>query len=177
MSDRKNSKFLSLILRHQPEKIGLRLDKEGYGDVTAILKGTGLTFEELEIIVETNDKKRFAFNKDKTKLRATQGHSIDVDLKLKPVNPTFVLYHGTSTDALNSIFKTGLNKAKRHHVHLAKDKSTSTIVGLRKGSSVLLEVDAPRMIKDGYKFFISENGVYLTDFVPAKYLKYAKMEN
>lgn len=116
MNDRKNSKFLSLILRHQPEKIGLKLDKEGYGDVATILKEIGLTFEELETIVTTNDKKRFAFNKDKTKIRATQGHSIDVDLKLKPVNPTFALYHGTSTDALNSIFKTGLNKGKRHHV-------------------------------------------------------------
>lgn len=174
MDKKQISKFLSLVLRHQPEKIGLKLDNEGYGDVSVILEKTGLTLVELEDIVDTNDKKRFSFNQDKTKIRASQGHSVDTEIKFKNAYPDFKLYHGTQKEKVDSILKSGLNKGNRHHVHLAKDQGTSVTVGMRKGSAVILEIDAPQMLKDGHQIFISDNGVYLIEFVPPIYIRILK---
>ena len=164
------SKFLSLILRHKPEEIGLKLDENGWGDVQFILDNTGLTINELNIIVETNNKKRFAFNDDKTKIRANQGHSIDIDLNLKPITPPDELYHGTASKNLNIILVSGLLKMKRQHVHLSDNKITAISVGKRHGDPVVISLNTKLMVEDGYEFFKSENGVWLTDNVPNKYI-------
>lgn len=167
------SRLLSKVLRHKPESIGLTLDKNGWADVDFILeKIEGLDMELLEDIVETNNKKRFSFNDDKTKIRANQGHSVEgVELDLKKITPPFELYHGTSVDTVPLILKDGLKKMNRHAVHLSVDTDTAANVGSRKGKHTILVVEARRMHVDGYEFFISENGVYLTDNVPPKYIK------
>lgn len=144
MGSVRTSKFLSLVLRHKPEEIGLSLDKNGWADVKDLLyrinvlnkiHGTEeFTFEELEEVVRDNNKKRFAFNEDKTKIRANQGHSIDIDLNLKAVIPPDILYHGTATRFLSSIYKNGLEKQNRQHVHLSPDPETATKVGQRHGT-------------------------------------------
>jgi len=170
------SRLLSLVLRHQPEKIGITLDDNGWVSVDdLLLKLTQynhlLTKEDLISIVLENDKQRFSFSEHGTKIRANQGHSVSVDLQLKKEVPPQILYHGTSSDKVNSILKTGLNKGSRHHVHLSKDLSTATSVGSRHGKPVLFEVQSKQMYAEGFSFFISENGVWLTDEVPPKYLK------
>ena len=173
---KKESRFLSLVLRHQPEKIGLKLDKAGWTSVSDLLQkmklsGSEITLDDLKEIVETNDKKRFEFSKDLSKIRASQGHSVEVDLGLLSEIPPFTLYHGTSIDKVDSILKTGLQKRDRHHVHLSKDTITATSVGKRHGTPVLLEISSREMFTDGYKFYISANGVWLTDEIPTKYIK------
>jgi putative RNA 2'-phosphotransferase len=165
------SRVITKVLRHEPEMYNLTLDKNGYAPVEAILASTKLTLMQLEEIVDTNDKKRLAFNNDKTKIRANQGHSVIVDLQLKAINPPNKLYHGTAVQHVDSILKTGLDKRKRHHVHMASETGTAATVGLRSGSVVLFEIDAKLMHFDGYKFYKSDNGVWLTDHVPPKYLK------
>lgn len=179
MTDRKllkkRSKFLSLVLRHKPETIGLTLDSAGWvpvKDLLAALKkhGKELSMHQLEDVVANNDKKRFAFNDKKTKIRASQGHSVDVQLEYKETSPPDILYHGTGEAALQSIFNSGLSKMARHHVHLSKDTHTAGIVGRRKGKLAVLRIDAKQMVTDGHKFYVSENGVWLTDCVPAKYI-------
>lgn len=170
----KISKFLSLVLRHKPETIGLELDREGWTDVKELLirlrdHRMPLTMDELEEIVATNNKKRFKFNDNKTKIRASQGHSINVDLKLEPVEPPDVLYHGTATKNLDSIFKYGISKQKRQHVHLSADKQTARKVGQRHGNVVVITIDAKKMYEAGEKFFLSDNNVWLTDYVEPKY--------
>ena len=167
---KKKSKFLSLVLRHKPETIDLKLDENGWADVQELLDKTRLDPEELKEIVETNDKKRFTFNDDESKIRASQGHSIDVDLQLEPKDPLPVLYHGTATKNIDSILRDGLKKANRQHVLLSADQETAIKVGQRHGKPIILTINAKLMAQDGYKFFLSKNGVWLTDSVPVDYI-------
>jgi putative RNA 2'-phosphotransferase len=171
-----SSKFLSLVLRHKPEEIGLLLDENGWASVDELIqkinaKGNNIDIDFLDEIVDTNDKKRFAFNDDKTKIRASQGHSIEIDLDVKPSIPPNVLYHGTATRFVESILKEGLSKQQRQHVHLSEKLETATAVGARHGKPVILIVDAKQMQEDGLLFYQSENNVWLTDNVEVKYIK------
>jgi putative RNA 2'-phosphotransferase len=169
------SKFLSLVLRHQPDKIGLAIDEAGWANVDALLDGCrkagrGISIEQLCEVVETNDKKRFEFSSDGRQIRASQGHSIDVDLGYEPATPPDVLYHGTADRNLDSIRRKGLVKGQRHHVHLSKDPVTATNVGQRYGRPIVLKIDAAAMFAAGMKFFVSTNGVWLTDHVSPQYI-------
>lgn len=168
-------KFISLILRHEPDKIGLQLDENGWADVNKLISKCGkhrvsFTMEQLEDIVETNDKKRYSFNEDKTKIRANQGHSVNVNLELQVVEPPEYLYHGTADRFISSIMEKGIIKMNRQHVHLSKDKETAVKVGSRHGKAVILTVMAGKMHREGSAFFVSDNGVWLTDYVEAKYI-------
>ncbi|MCU0437680.1 MAG: RNA 2'-phosphotransferase [Raineya sp.] len=172
----KLGKFLSLVLRHQPEIIGIELDENGWADVEQLIvgcnkKGNKLDFEKLKYIVENNNKKRYAFNEDCTKIRASQGHSIEVELGYTAQEPPEMLYHGTAEQHIESIFKTGLEKRQRQHVHLSADTQTATKVGQRHGKAVIIAIKAVQMYQDGFEFFISDNGVWLTDHVPTKYFQ------
>lgn len=172
---KKISKFLSLILRHQPETIGLKLDENGWADVEELRaksaqKRIYFTPEELDEVVETNNKKRFAFNEDKTQIRASQGHSINIDLSLEDVQPPDFLYHGTAEANISSILEKGIEKRTRQHVHLSADKETATKVGMRHGKPVILTIRTGKMFEEGILFYLSANGVWLTDFVDAKYI-------
>jgi putative RNA 2'-phosphotransferase len=171
------SKFLSFVLRHSPETIDLELDENGWANVDELIPQSNkhkvpLDFDLLQVVVATNDKKRFIFNEDKTKIRASQGHSINVELNLNEVVPEGFLYHGTVAASIDSIKETGLQKMSRQHVHLSKDKETAIKVGGRRGKPVILTVDAERMQLEGFKFYLSENGVWLTDEVPARYIEF-----
>lgn len=169
------SKFMSLVLRHQPQEIGLNLDENGWADVIELIqksakKGVKFSMEHLEIVVETNDKKRFAFNEDKTRIRANQGHSIEIDLALKPIAPPEFLYHGTAEKSLDAIFEHGVQKMSRRHVHLSQDKETAIKVGSRHGKPVILTILSELMYQYGNLFYQSDNGVWLTDFIAVKYI-------
>lgn len=169
------SKFLSLILRHKPETIGIQLDENGWANVDELIEkinaqGIELDFESLENIVLTNDKKRFSFNDDLTMIRANQGHSIEVDLALEPALPPEKLYHGTVEKFLDGIRENGLQKMSRQHVHLSRDISTAQKVGSRRGKPVILTILANEMKEEGFTFFLSENGVWLCDHVPSKFI-------
>ena len=169
-------KFLALILRHSPETIGMKLDPNGWADVSELLEkckkhGKNLDFETLKKIVDTDNKKRYSFNEDFSKIRASQGHSVDVDLGYTPKEPPEILYHGTGDKSVESIQRTGLEKRGRNHVHLSKDIGTAAMVGKRHGSPAIFEVASGQMYKDGFKFFLSDNSVWLTEEVPSKYLK------
>jgi putative RNA 2'-phosphotransferase len=169
------SKFLSLILRHQPEKIGLELDENGWALVSDILEKSNwkFTFEELEEILDTNDKQRFSFNEDKTKIRANQGHSLKtIDLDLKTQVPPEFLFHGTVERFIQPIKIEGLKKMKRQHVHLSQDKETALKVGSRRGKVIILVIKALEMQNKGYKFYKSENGVWLPDIVPSDFIDF-----
>lgn len=171
------SKFLSLILRHKPEVIGLELDEQGWAEVPELLEKAAqqnrhISRELLEIVVSTNDKKRFAFNEDGTRIRASQGHSVTVDLDLQQQEPPEHLYHGTVSKFIQAIREEGLQKMSRQHVHLSGDKETAHKVGSRRGSPVILVVRAGQMQRDGFSFYLSENGVWLTDHVPATYINF-----
>ncbi|WP_379966886.1 RNA 2'-phosphotransferase [Epilithonimonas sp. UC225_85] len=174
--EKKNiSKFLSFVLRHKPETISLTLDENGWADVDELItKSTNysqsFTFEELDEIVQTNDKKRFIFNEDKTKIRANQGHSIDVDLALTPQQPPEFLYHGTAQSNIDSILENGIEKRNRQYVHLSQEKETATKVGMRHGKPMILTIKTGKMFEDGSLFYLSDNNVWLTDFVDAKYI-------
>jgi putative RNA 2'-phosphotransferase len=170
------SKFLSLVLRHKPDIIGLNLDNEGWAFVTELIDKSAAAkvfFDSavLQEIVDTNDKKRFSYNADKTKIRAVQGHSIGVDLNLKPVTPPDILYHGTAKKFWDSIDKIGLEKRSRQYVHLSSDEQTAHKVGIRHGEPLILKIDSKEMILSGHQFFLSENGVWLTDHVPRKFIQ------
>ena len=172
---KKISKFLSLILRHQPETIDLILDENGWANVDELREKCSkhkisFTLEDLDEVVETNDKKRFIFNDDKTKIRANQGHSIEIDLALKPQQPPEFLYHGTAQNNVESILENGIEKRNRQHVHLSQDKETATKVGMRHGKPIILTIKTGKMFEDGILFYLSENNVWLTDFVDAKYI-------
>ncbi|WP_309399665.1 RNA 2'-phosphotransferase [Cerasicoccus maritimus] len=174
---KKDSKFLSLILRHDPGKIGLTLDAQGWTDVDVLLEllsqhGKHISRERLQAIVENNDKQRFALSEDGLRIRANQGHSIDVDLALVPSAPPDVLYHGTATRFEASIREQGLVKQSRQHVHLSADVDTATKVGVRHGKPYILRVDTVAMARDGHLFYLSKNDVWLTDSVPARYLEF-----
>ena len=178
----KYSKFMSLVLRHKPEVAGIQLDEGGWTDVDQLLhgarrKGYLLTLELLKEIVETNDKKRFAFNDDCSKIRASQGHSRDVDLGLDPKEPPSELFHGTATRFWSSIQKKGLIKGSRQHVHLSSDLQTAGKVGIRHGKLLVLRIDNRRMREDGFTFYLSQNNVWLTDQVPMEYLSIYEQTN
>jgi len=173
--DMRISKFISLILRHKPEEIGLMLDEYGYINTLDLIKGLNkkgykVTIADLERIVAEDNKQRYSFNDDKTKIKANQGHSITVNLELRVIKPPEVLYHGTATRFAESICKEGIKKQNRQYVHLSQDIETATKVGKRHGELVILKINSEEMYKDGYKFFLSENKVWLTDYVPTKYL-------
>ena len=158
------------MLRHEPARAGLTLDSAGWADVRQLLGAMHLTPSQLDWIVETNDKKRFEFNEDKTKIRASQGHSIDVDLQYDSAPPPGALYHGTSSNFLDSIFRTGLDKRDRHHVHLSADAATAMTVARRRPRPLVLTIHAARMAEDGHTFYLSTNGVWLTERVPSLYI-------
>lgn len=175
----KKSKVLSYVLRHRPDSIGISLDSNGWINTTELLNalnesGASITFTELLRIVNENDKQRFAFNNDRTQIRASQGHSVKVDLKLHATLPPVTLYHGTSVASLEAIKKKGLLPMNRQHVHLSKDPQTALQVGSRHGKAVILEINAEKMNSAGYKFYISENKVWLADEIPAKYIIFPK---
>lgn len=172
----KLSVFISLVLRHKPEAAGITLDEHGWANVEELLRGineTGrkINMEILENIVATDNKQRYSFNEDKTLIRANQGHSIPVDVGLKEQNPPEILYHGTATRFLNSILNDGLKPMSRLYVHLSKDIETAWKVGKRHGDPVILKINSRDMYKDGYKFYLSENGVWLIEKVDAKYFE------
>ena len=169
------SVFVALVLRHNPAAAGSALDKNGWADVNELINGINRTgryidFETLAEIVATDEKQRFAFNSEKSKIRASQGHSIDVDLELEETEPPKFLYHGTAEKYLESIKRQGIEKKTRNFVHLSPTEQTAIKVGSRHGSPVVLKIDAQRMAAEGYKFFISKNGVWLTDRVPFEYV-------
>lgn len=169
------SKFLSLVLRHRPEKIGLRLSESGWAAVEELIEASGkhgveFTFEELQHVVASNDKKRFSLSEDCLWIRANQGHSIKVELEYAPTAPPEVLYHGTAERFLTSIKQEGLIKGNRHHVHLSADVETAMKVGRRHGRPTVLRVEAGPMHRDGFVFYLSANGVWLTEHVPVQYL-------
>lgn len=174
----KKSKWLSKHLRHSPARIGLELEAGGWVSVAALLEAArcarmALSLAELEEVVEKNDKKRFAFSDDKTKIRANQGHSVEVDLGLEPQTPPEILLHGTGAQNRDSILRDGLRKGRRHHVHLSRDVETATKVGARHGKPLVFVVEAARMHAQGFEFFVSDNGVWLCESVPPQYLKLA----
>lgn len=168
------SRYLSLLLRHKPEKENLFLDEKGYVQVSELLSKLNLSMNELEWIVDNNDKKRFSFNENKTKLKANQGHSINIQLELKKIVPPNILFHGTTISNQNFIMKSGLKKMSRHHVHLTDNQATAHDVGIRyakyNNKVWIVVVDAMKMYNDGYEFFKTENNVYLTDHVPCNYI-------
>ena len=173
MDTKKISRYLSFILRHQPDSIGLKLSDEGWADIKELIGKTRkfkLNRQILESVVETNDKKRFLISDDGLRIKANQGHSITVKLELEPTTPPDVLLHGTAQRFTESIFKQGLTKQRRHHVHLSETKETAMSVGARYGKPVLLQIDAVRMSENGFEFFKTENDVWLVDSVPAEYL-------
>ena len=175
------SRYLSYILRHHPEDIQIELDSHGWADVEKLLEGMSkkypLTMKILEDIVYTDQKGRYAFNEDKTKIRARQGHSIFVDVDLLKADPPKYLYHGTTTRFKNSIDKEGLKPMTRLYVHLSYDEKTAYLVGKRHGKPLIYRVQSRKMAEDGYTFFLSENGVWLTETVPVKYLESLEWQN
>jgi putative RNA 2'-phosphotransferase len=173
------SKFLSFVLRHKPEAIGIKLNKEGWANVQELIEAakatdnTVITVDDILTIVAENDKKRFELGELGTMIRAVQGHSTDtVDRTFVAKIPPVILYHGTAERFVESIKKRGLLAQNRHHVHLSADMETAVKVGQRHGKVVVLEVDAKQMLADGYRFYQAENGVWLTDAVPVRYLKF-----
>lgn len=171
----KTSKFLSYVLRHRPEAIGLELDANGWVSLPELIRKAASEIELsqalIERVVETSDKQRFALSEDAARIRANQGHSVKVDLELRPETPPAVLYHGTATRFLSSILREGLRPGQRHHVHLSAKVETAVAVGQRHGKPVVLEIAAEEMAAQGHVFFRSENGVWLTDKVPPSFLR------
>lgn len=172
-SQTRTSKFLSLVLRHRPETVGITLDDEGWVDVGVLLDalkahGSPLSREALESVVEQNDKKRFVIRDGK--IRANQGHSVKIELRLRPTIPPSRLYHGTATRFLDVILEEGLKPMGRRHVHLSSDLETAVRVGRRHGKPAILLVETRGMVEDGFELYLSENGVWLTERVPPEYL-------
>ena len=174
----KFSKFLCLLLRHQPEEIGLTLDAEGWADVDELLMklkktGKARSKDDLRQVVANNDKKRFIFDEEETKIRANQGHSIkSIDLKMQPVEPPEFLYHGTAERNQGVILESGIQKMQRQHVHLSKDKGTAMTVGTRHGKPLILTIATKQMFDDGVNFFLSENNVWLRACLKIKIIKF-----
>jgi len=169
------SRFLSMILRHKPQVIGIKLDKNGWCSVDELLAkmntfGKNITREELNKIVATDNKQRYSFSEDKKSIRANQGHSLYVELDLKEFVPPSILYHGTVERFIGNIKDKGLLKMSRQYVHLSEDLITAEKVGNRRGKAIILHIEAGKMHKDGFKFYLSENGVWLTDYVPREYI-------
>jgi putative RNA 2'-phosphotransferase len=173
----RRSKFLSFVLRHEPQAIGLELDAAGWVAVDLLLARMAankrpLTRAELDEIVATSPKQRFAFDPERKRIRANQGHSVEVELGLQPMQPPELLYHGTTGAALPSIRERGLDKMQRHHVHLSRDRRTATAVGQRRGPAIILVVRAGELHRDGGLFYRSENQVWLTESVPPAYIDF-----
>ncbi|MCT7356586.1 RNA 2'-phosphotransferase [Streptomyces sp. 15-116A] len=171
----KVSKYIAKHLRHQPERIGLSLDEGGWVEIDTLIAaaaahGFRFTRQELDHVVATNDKRRFAI--EGSRIRASQGHSVEVDLGLPPATPPPYLYHGTVAAHLEAIRTEGLRPMNRHAVHLSADRETATRVGARRGRPVVLSVDSGTMHRDGHVFHVSANGVWLTDVVPPGYLRF-----
>ena len=172
------SKMLSYVLRHRPDEIKLVSDESGYALVTELITQFNahypqqLSPEILAKVVAENSKKRFAFSEDGTKIRASQGHSIDIELGYTPQPPPECLYHGTALTHLNSIRATGSEKRSRHHVHLSADPAVAKAVGSQHGVPVVLTVKSGEMHRNGLAFYQSDNGVWLTDNVPIQYLDF-----
>lgn len=170
------SKFLSLVLRHQPDVIGLELDDAGWADIDRLIAlaqpHRPLTRALIDAVVANNSKQRFAISEDGRRIRASQGHSIDIELGLQPLAPPTRLYHGTATRFVDAIRREGLDKRSRQHVHLSADADTATNVGARHGRPVVLIVHAGAMAAAGHAFFRSENGVWLTDAVPPAFIDF-----
>lgn len=169
------SKFLSLVLRHQPDLLGLTLQPGGWVRVHDLLKaaeshGQAISVSTLKEIVRISEKQRFSFSPDGTLIRANQGHSTSVDLALDASKPPSTLFHGTAARFIEAIRAEGLRRMKRHHVHLSSDLETATRVGARHGTPIVLSIDAGTMSADGLLFYVSSNGVWLTDAVPPSYI-------
>lgn len=178
MSKDKNriSRFLSYVLRHRPDEIGLTLDSNGWAVVSELIERSKtasivLTEESIGEIVHSDDKKRFAFSDDGLKIRANQGHSIAIDLALEPRQPPEILYHGTATRFLGAIRVEGLKPMNRQHVHLSPDEATAMKVGQRHGKPVILKVSSGEMWRAGRVFLLSDNGVWLTERVEASFIQ------
>ena len=175
MSLNETSKYISLILRHKPETIGITLDEHGWANVDELIAGIAKTqsfdMAMLEEIVATDNKQRYSFNEEHTLIRANQGHSVPVDVELKEIVPPEILYHGTGEKYVASIDEQGLIPKSRLYVHLSKDEETAVNVGKRHGKPVVYKVHSGDMQKDGYVFYQSVNGVWLTKSVPVKYLE------
>lgn len=172
----KTSKFISLILRHNPGVIGIELDSHGWADTKELISGISqaghkINMDILENIVKTDEKGRYSFNEDKTKIRANQGHSIKVDVDLQEKEPPEILYHGTAEGFVENILKEGLKPMGRLYVHLSSDTDTAIKVGQRHGKPVVFKIHSGRMYKDGVKFYLSENNVWLVKNVERKYLE------
>lgn len=173
----KVSKFLSYVLRHQPEAIGLTLDSEGWADIGALISCAAkhnqrLDMSLIQAVVDTNDKKRFSISEDGLKIRAAQGHSTNqVNLSYQEQVPPEYLYHGTATRFIDSIHEKGLIAGSRHHVHLSSNEQTAIAVGQRHGKPVILKIKAAAMHQQGFKFYLSDNGVWLTDAVPVEFIE------
>lgn len=176
MNNQHISKFLSLVLRHQPQQLGLTLDEHGWVSVKELLTkmkqaGMPIDLPKLQEVVHTNDKQRFAFSEDGSKIRASQGHSLAVELELQPVAPPAQLYHGTAGKNLASILKEGLQRRTRLFVHLSVDRETAIKVGKRHGLPLVLLVQSAAMYEKGFPFYRSANGVWLTEVVPPEFLQ------
>lgn len=177
------SKFISLILRHKPEAVGISLDEHGWADVQELINGINrseghfLDMERLEEIVRTDEKQRYSFNEDHTLIRANQGHSIPVDVELEERIPPDILWHGTGEKSVPSIDVQGLIPKGRLYVHLSSDIKTAKKVGSRHGKPVIYEIDCRKMVEDGYRFFLSANQIWLTKEVPVAYLSKVSKES
>lgn len=177
------SKFLSLVLRHQPELIGITLDEQGWVEIDILLRqaalhGNKIDRKTLDQVVLTSDKQRFAISQDGQMIRANQGHSTpQVRLTFPPAIPPEKLFHGTVANSIDGIKQNGLRAMSRHHVHLSPDRVTATVVGARRGKPLILTIDSRSMHQDGFMFYRSENGVWLTDSVPANYISFAESQH
>jgi len=171
MASKKISKYLSYILRHRPDSIDLVLDEHGWADMDELISKTKdlvLSKEIIAEVVKSSDKQRFVIKENK--IRANQGHSIDIDLDLKPTMPPDVLYHGTATRYVESIMQEGIKSMNRQHVHLSQDIQTAKSIGSRHGKPIVLQIDTHAMYRDGCLFYLSDNGVWLTEFVSVEYI-------
>ncbi len=176
-SDIKISKFLSLILRHKPDAIDLALDDNGWADIDELIQkanlhGPKLSREDIERVVANNDKQRFALSPDKTRIRANQGHSLEINLELPHQQPPEILYHGTADRFLSSIKARGLLPLKRQYVHLSLDEATAYNVGRRHGRAIVLSILSGAMWREGIPFYLSDNGVWLVETVPPEFIEY-----
>jgi putative RNA 2'-phosphotransferase len=174
---RSTSKFLSLVLRHQPQKIGIELDSSGWTSIEGLIEamrrnGKRITREQLDHVVATNDKQRFVISEDGTRIRANQGHSVEVDLGYEPASPPEFLIHGTPSKSVEAIRREGLKKMNRHHVHMHADSSVARAVGARRGAPVLLRIRSQEMAQAGFVFYVSANQVWLTDHVPPEFIDF-----
>lgn len=166
---------MSYALRHKPEKLGIVVDKGGWTDMDLFVlalqnRFPEITYQTVVDVIESNDKQRFTLSSDGDRVRAAQGHSLDVDLGYETTRPPDSLFHGTAIKNYNSIMEQGINKGTRHHVHLSPDFDTAKTVGARKGRPLVLTIATNAMYVDGYKFFQSDNGVWLTEFIPKEYI-------